>query len=336
MGKSFLPNEVIKKTTVKRVVWTLVLTIVFFGALNYTAFSYLETYTTNKGYFLVKKKWDILRNMKKRAKWLIVGDSAGNQGVLTSTVEGSLGAPAFNLCTVGDNAALVDAWMIDYHIKKNGPPENILMVHVYDVWKRKPIEGVIGRSPLLSVFANGLKPMPFSGDKKYDLFFSKYFALYHQNLSLRKILKEAEFSLEERWAVEPHGYQRHNHPYPKTVEKDLGWHLASLKKETFKISDTNQQALDFIKQLVDKHQINLYIAHSPVADILYEKPEYQKYFHDVDSALQSYAASSSNIQIINSDQIQFTADEMQNTDHVIHPAAEKYTLHLIEEIQKKQ
>ena len=316
--------------------WTIILSVFFFLLLNFAGWFYLENYTLNKGYYIVKKKWDILRHIKKGANWLIVGDSSGNQGVIPDEMEDEFGGTVFNLCTVGDNTALIDSWMIDYHIRKFGPPQNILMVHVYDMWKREPEENLLGRNPLLMAFSKNLKPSLFSKSEKLDLVYNKYFALYNQNVTLKKVIRNSDYWFYQQYHFEENGYQQHNHPYPNNVVKDLGWHLGALRKSEFKLSETNRKALETIKTMAEANHINLYIAHSPVADTLFQQDRYQKYFSQVDSTLQSYANSSPNIHLINSDQMVFGRDEMQNTDHIIHPAAIKYTHHLINEIRLSQ
>ncbi len=334
MPKSILPEE--NTTTIKKInfVCIILITLIIFLLFNFIAYFYLNSYTSNEGYFIVSKKWELVRKTKKKVKWLIVGDSSGNQGVSTDMFENEFGGDAYNVCTLGDNTCMIDSWMLDYWIRKNGAPENILMVHVYDVWPRSGNAYMFSQNPLALAFSMNLKPEVFSLSKKTDLLFKKYFALYYQNNSLAKIIKHPHNLFQEHYKMEAHGFMPHKKPNIKNVNKDIKGHFWNLQNylKKFSMSDINKESLLTIKQLVEENNIKLYIANSPIAENLYLSKEYQNYFKDIETYLSGYCNSSSNIFYINNPQMIFPDSLMINADHLIESAALIYTSNLIDKI----
>ena len=338
MAKSILPEENINIKNRIRLIPILIIVFVFFITINFLTYFYLNKYTSNKGYFIVNKKWDIVTKTKKskNVKWLIVGDSSGNQGVSTDLFEDGFGGEAYNVCTLGDNTCLIDSWMIDYWIRKNGAPENILMVHVYDVWERSGNSFMFSQNPLTLAFTMSLKPDVFSISKKVNLLFKKYFALYFQNNSVSRIIKTPRNLFREHYEMGEHGYMQSSVSKEEKVHEDIKGHLWNLRnrKEKMAFSNINKTSLNEIKRMVEENNINLFIANSPIAIELYSAKEYQHYFNEITSSLSNYCNESPKIHYINNPQMIFADTLMENADHLIHSAALEYSNNLIQEIKR--
>jgi len=337
MSKSVLPKEIINTKRRIKLIPILIIVLMIFIVVNFLAYFYLNNYTSNKGYFIVKKKWDIVtKTEKKKVKWLIVGDSSGNQGVSTDKFENNFDGDAYNVCTLGDNTCLIDSWMIDYWIRKHGAPENILMVHVYDVWERTGNSYMFSQNPLTLAFTMSLSPDYFSFSKKINLLFKKYFALYFQNNSISKIIKNPHNLFSEFYKMDEHGYMKTIRSNRTRVQKDIKGHLWNLRnhKEKVSFSEINKASLSAIKQMVEENNINLFIANSSLVDTLYYTKEYQNYFKDIKFYLSNYCNQSTNIHYINNPQMIFPDTVMENADHLINSAALDYTNKLIQEIKR--
>ena len=335
MIKSTLPQEKVTSRRKIKLIKILIIVLFIFLTVNFLAYFYLKNYTSNEGYFIVSKKWELVTKTKKKIKWLIVGDSSGNQGVSTDIFENSFGGEAYNVCTLGDNTCLIDSWMLDYWIRENGAPENILMVHVYDVWPRSGNSYMFSQNPLMLAFSMNLRPDVFSFSKKLNLLYKKYFALYYQNSSLSRIIQNPRNLFQEHYKMEEHGFIPHPNPNKKRVHEDIKGHLWNLRNNTgkFAISNINKKSLQAIKQMVEDNKIKLFIANSPIAEDLYKSTEYQNYFKGIKSYLADYCNQSQYIHYINNPQMTFADSLMINADHLIERAAFDYSLKLANEIK---
>jgi hypothetical protein len=84
--------------------------------------------------------------------------------------------------------------MLEYYIDHFGPPQNVLIAHVYDVWGRSFSPGYLGELPLawgswkeLSYAADWAKEVK----AQREIFLTRYFPLYSQNRTLAGILRDS-------------------------------------------------------------------------------------------------------------------------------------------------
>ncbi|HEY1038476.1 MAG TPA: hypothetical protein VGF30_03680 [Bacteroidia bacterium] len=303
--------------------------------LNVALYYYFEKFDPRDWKFLAHIKWGILKNLNGPADWLITGDSSGNQGIETSPFKEELGETAYNLCTIGPMLTLDDSWMLEYHINKYGPPKNVLMIHVYDLWNRKADHEVLSENPVTTIFKDGLGPdLGWSYSQKAKMLSYRLFPIYSKHHGLKMLL-----SGEAKWfvpaaEVDSSGFNKRILPKPDNVIKDTEGHIKFVKDSAFALSDECRMGLKHIKALVDKHNIELYITMSPLHDSLYFNPYFQKYKNSIDSMLYDFAQNDKHIHLINNPPMVFKAEEMDNSDHVVGKASHTFTLHLINEIKK--
>ena len=66
-----LPDEVILPTSWRRAVMAVFLTVLLVVAVNLFARWYLDSYPSNRGYWLAREKWKLLESLSEPVDWLI-------------------------------------------------------------------------------------------------------------------------------------------------------------------------------------------------------------------------------------------------------------------------
>lgn len=334
-----LSREVSTPSSTRSVLISVVGTIFAVLVANLAALWYLDHYSTNRGPELVEQKWKILQNMQTPVDWLVLGDSTGNQGVVPETLESKLGGTAANLCTIVPMTTLDDAMMLDVYIDKFGPPDNVLIVHSYDIL---PVE----LSPL--VFAK--IPLPWGISHRYrfspaligvkeqiQVSVARHFPLYFENRTLKSIISNGIKSPNTLFASEfhldltPQGYMPMMEARPQDVEEDAKGHIEFLKENDFVVSDINHVAIDHIITLADHYAINVYITTGPLYKGFYESRVFQDLFSEIQGWWSEVANRSERVHYLALIST-FSSDQMQEVDHATHAAAEIYTEEISSEI----
>ncbi|MGB7441864.1 MAG: hypothetical protein WA919_12405 [Coleofasciculaceae cyanobacterium] len=329
-----LTKEVIKPVKRRDILISILGTFILVLLINFAAGWYLQKNTPNRGYFLINQKWEMLLGLKQPVNWLILGDSSCNQGIIPSVLNEKLNVTSLNLCTIGDMLALNDAWMLDKYIKKLGVPQNILLVHVYDVWHRSANPRLLGKIPLNLPNLQKLQPqISLSFKQLIQFFWWRYFPLNSESSSLANLLKHPIESYEQAksFKLEENGFMIWEKADPYGVEVDTKRHIKFTKDNRFKLSSPNHQALEKIAALAQHYNFNVYLANSPIHQKLSENEEFQAYYAQVKATLSTYAAQSEQIHYI-SEPVTFSKYQMQNSDHLIYTSAKVYTQTVISQI----
>ena len=330
-----LPQEITKPIKSKEFFLSLLGTLFFVIFFNFAAKLYLKENTTNRAYWLINKKWEILLKQKKPVDWLILGDSSCNQGVVPSILNERLSVSSINLCTIGDMLSLDDSWMLEKYIQRFGVPKNILIVHVYDAWNRGINLSVLAKVPLNWGYWQQLEPkINFGLKDTFQLFIERYIPLYSENQSLSHLLKSPydAFNRNQNFRLEKDGFMIWEKANPEYVEAQKKMHLDFTRKNKFNLSSNNREALEHIVKLAEKHDFNVYLANSPIYEKLYEHKDFKAYFTQIQNTLDGYAAKSDRVHYIR-EPITFPKEEMENADHLVYSAAKIYTNKLISEIE---
>ena len=331
-----LPEEVLHPSTRGKILLSLLCPWILFGLANVGANLYLNYFPENGGYWLIKKKWEMLLNLRKPVKFLVLGDSSCNQGVVPQVIESELDTTAINLCTIGNALALNDAWMLSKHIKKYGAPKNVLIVHVYDMWNRELNWNVTSQIPLSWGYWDKLEPhiQVDLGNEK-TILLNKYLPLYSQNKSIKNLINNPErwFSQKEI-SLQKDGFMVVTDSNSSKVEIATKSHINSVADKQFSLSKPNQQSLEAILKLAEKHDFNVYLANSPIHEKLWANPDFQTYYSQVKQKLQEFSDRSKRIHYITEQPITFSKQEMESADHIIASAAKVYTQKLVSELKE--
>jgi hypothetical protein len=327
------PESSAHSRALKELVLTVLGTLLVVLAVNGIVFWYLRDHTPNRGYQLVRKKWEMLLQMEHPVDWLILGDSSCAQGVVPSVFNELLGVTSVNLCTVADALAVNDAWMLETYLKRFGPPGNVVLVHVYDSWEREPSQEVVAKIPLpLGYWGRLTPPITLSPRGIVRVLVRRYAPLYAENISLSTLLLPPFGASARDVVMDEAGFTARYQANPANVEFDAGLHLETVQSHTFTLSRPNREALERIAALAEQHQFTVYLANSPLYERLYHQQAFQKYFAQIEGSLAALTAGSSRVHRIFKVPMTFAKDQLEHVDHVIYPAACAYTKRLVSEI----
>lgn len=336
---SYLPEEVIQPVRPRQLLatWLGVLLLVLLA--NFVVAPRMLEGGRNLAGWIIGHKWRLLLGLSQPVDDLVLGDSSCNQGVNPVTLARALDdAKAVNLCTIGDMLALNDAWMLQTYIERFGPPKRVVIVHVYDIWSRDFEWSRVGSIPVGVLSLRKLRPeIRLKRWQLRSYLESRYFPLYSSNLSLQSRLRAGDPRLRNATSprrVDSLGFLADTTAFPDSVELDLAGHLKFLAKETFKLSGDNQRSLARIARLADEHGFDVYLASAPVYDRLAEDPGFQRYLAQVQSALASASGEGSRVHLVFDQPMAFPASQMQNADHLVLDAANRYTEALAAKIRQ--
>lgn len=324
---SFLPEEVIQPVRPRRVLWTWLSVLALVLMVNFVVAPRLLEGGRNLAGWIIGHKWRLLLNLEHPVDDLILGDSSCNQGVNPVTLAHALGDQrAVNLCTIGDMLALNDAWMLQTYIRQFGPPKRVIIVHVYDIWSRDFEWARVGSIPVGLLQLRELRPeVRLQRWQLRSFLESRYFPLYSSNRSLQARLRvgdpRARHAPGPR-VVDSLGFLADTTAFPDSVNLDFQGHLKFLSGERFNLSGDNARGLEQIARLAREHGFDVYLASAPVYDRLARAESFQDYVSDVQSAL---ADAGPRIHLVFDQPMAFPAAEMQNADHLVLQAANRYT-----------
>jgi hypothetical protein len=284
----------------------------------------------------VNRKLELLDSIDKKVKWLVLGDSSGNQGVIPSMISDSLEGSSYNLCTYADMTLLDDCWMIDDLIKRGIPPENVIIVRVYDTWYRNVDYTLLSQYPAEWIVLKDIEPIPEIPLEKFkDVYISKFLPIQHQASRVRKLLEKPARFYDELTYIDKTGYNKFIHKSnPSVVESERKYHSWFTKRNKPEFSEHNERAINYLGEISDSLDINIYLANSPLHDQLTEDSIFMDYYNTICEHLSNFAGKHENIYYINNPPFPFPQKLMQTADHVVAEGAELYTGLLINEIKE--
>lgn len=333
-----LPDETTIPATRGQVLVVLAVALAVVVLLNLLATNLLADHTTNRGYWLVRAKWQLLESLPAPVDWLILGDSSCNQGIMPDLLGQQLGGRALNACTVGDMLAVNDAWMLARHIERLGPPRNVVIVHAYDVWHRD-LQALVHQPLLAKVplpwayWRRSTPPLPLTGAQERKLWVARHLPLWAENNTLASWLRHPQRLWRRNLSLTQGGFMAHDQANPASVRRDSKAHLAALHPRRFAPSQINRQALEHIRDLADQHGFDVYIAAGPLHDGLWRDSRFRTHFAALMHALDRLASTSPRMHVLLHEPVTFPARSLESADHPVGPAAREYTDKLIAAIR---
>ncbi len=326
-----LPDEVIRPTTRRRVAGTIVGTLVAMFLVNAGFGWYLSQSRYNFGYWLLSYKWKLLEETEESADWLIIGDSSGNQGVDTTIVEATLGGSALNLCVPAHFMVLNDALILEEYLKDHAPPRGLIVVHVYDVWRREMTLPLWARMPAAVADGSDIQPQCARGWRnQVRLFLYRHVPLDSQTRTLGKLLKGRLPGAVLADVAFRKGFMAMDDAWIEAVENDSAGHIARVQADpTFEISDENAAALRRVVELAEEHDFPVFIALSPLYEAIWAEPRFRAHLSAGLAQLQQIAPPDGRVHYVFDEPVTFPAEQMQNADHVTAAGAKRYTEELV-------
>lgn len=319
-------GETVGGATPRQVRATIAGVLLLVALANAAAVILLDHRPVNLGYRIIKEKWRLLLAQREPADWLVLGDSSGNQAVVPEVLGQTLGGRALNLCTIGALGAWNDAWMLDTHIDRVGPPRHVVLVHVYQVWEgEKNVEG-LAQVPLPFGYWRGADPpMPLDAAETGRLFLDRYLPLYSQDRALATLVQYPWRVFGRPFEIGPQGFMAVTKPTPEVVLKDAESHREYLAKREFSLSAPNRAALERIGARAESHGFDVYVALGPVFEGLAADRAYRTRLAAVTQALTEVASRYTRLHVLGGEPMAFPAEQMQNADHLVETAARRYT-----------
>jgi len=330
-GAKNLPKEAIPPCSRGRLTAVIAAALIIVAVFNIVAWWYLERYTPNTGYLLIRAKWALLASLKKPIDLLILGDSSGNQGVDPETLRDNLGITSVNLCTIGDALVLNDAWMLEEYIGRFGPPRAVLVVHGYDMWSRDINVSVLSKIP--GSWWRRRPDLGFGVKNRIRVILNRYVPLYAETASLGWVIRHPGSAFPSRLPMRPDGFMVETTAEPDRVKQDVEVHLQFIRQQERVLSDVNRAALRLIVQLAEANDFDLCLVPGPIYDSLASDSAFLVYFAAVRDTLAAVTASSPHTRFLLTAPVTFPAERMQSADHIVGSAAAEFTSRLAERMR---
>lgn len=309
----------------------LTLTVLIVLLVTNFAVYFSGTFTNlDSGVFLIRHKWQLLRELDEPVDWLILGDSSANQGVNPDLFQTQDEGTVVNLGTVGNVLLIDDVWMLQDYIEEHGVPKNVVIVHVYDMWMRDADTSVFAHMPWDYMSDIGL----FSSMKeRLELLWFRYVPLYQSEKQVFRAISYPKSMFTQPIRVTSDGFTRVDSPNPEIVAQDIDSHMTRILPEDFILSPTNQLAINELVKLANEHDMNVFIANSPIHEDLVGQEAFTNYFENVSRLLVNLDQSSPNIHYVLRHTPSYDSSVMENVDHVTIEGANLFSSELFDEIR---
>ncbi|MEX1364099.1 MAG: hypothetical protein AB1Z98_13310 [Nannocystaceae bacterium] len=336
-------ERTIPRTSPLRLAVLVVLMAATVLAANWGVGRFLDRRGTNLGYVYIAHKWRVLGRLRAPVDWLVLGDSSGSQGFDPAVLQEQTGKTAVNLGTIGNFGLSDDLWMLEEYIERFGPPQRVVLIHVYDVWYRRLKPDLVGRIPRPWVLTDETaERYDFDEEMRRDIFLNRYVRLFAERTSLRKSIQYAwlrlvsdedelaELRRKDR-ALPPEdpelldsGFVRMCGSATSALKRDARGHMRFVKKRRPRISKDNREALLEIARLAQEHGFEVHVVNGPVYERLRIKPEFGKYFDRQVQLLEKVVEDYPQVHIA-PETMGFDGDQLQNVDHISCEATGDYT-----------
>ncbi len=331
-----LTEEHVPRGTARALVVTLLVAVVAFGLSNAALRRELDRRTHNRALWLIQQKWELLERVAGDVDTVVLGDSAGNQGVRPDVLSERLGGAAVNYCTIGDMLAVNDAWMLERHLERHAPPKRVIVVHAYDVWHRSAKvlrHKLLWRVPEPWGFWEEREPkVALESRAAAELFVRRYLPVYYEHKTIAEWVTSPSTLAPAGFSLDGAGYMRLDEAKPDRVKRDAASHVAFLRKRQFSLSKANRNALARLEALGEKHGFEIFLANAPIYEGLRREPQFVRYFAALDRELGQIADASPRLSYVLREPVTFPASAMENADHLTHAAAAEYTAELAKAI----
>ena len=319
-------------------------------AFNHWIGRYLDRNGTNLGYRYIAHKWYVLEHLDEGVDWLVLGDSSGSQSFDPGVLEAQTGQTAINLGTIGNFGLTDDLWMLE-DLERFGPPKRVVLIHVYDVWRRRLDPKLLGRIPRDRVLSEETIEKYDIDEEQFDeMWLVRHVRMYAERTSIRKALeltwhrmtkteeemeelRKKDRSLPEK---EPEltdsGFVRMCGALPNALKRDSSGHMRFLRKSRARISKDNREALQAMAALAKEHGFELHVVNGPIYERLAAKSEFQKYFDGIVEGLHKLTKGNPRVHVVE-EVYPVSSKYLQNVDHITCDGTEGYTRWVIEHVE---
>jgi hypothetical protein len=321
-------HETTRPVSRGELIWTLATMLALLAILNIAAHRWVYASPATLEEHLTSGKWSLLASHSDSVDWLVLGDSTGNQGFRGDVLARDHGLSSLNLCTIGNWQTLDDQWMLQEYLERHPPPSVVLLLHVYDMWWRRPT--VAEQTPIHV-------PRPWIFERasrdawhRFGLYGQAYLPLWSRNRTLKRLLFGK--GRPHLYPLAADGFMAVAEANPKAVAADVAFHQKwTTDQPAFAMSDTARGPLQVMVALAERNGFDLVLADGATASTLATVKSWRTYRDQVDAELASVASSSERVHRI-SRVFEFEPGEMTNADHLVADAAKRYTRQLAADV----
>lgn len=330
-----LTHERAVPTSKREIIITISATLVIFLAISMLFILYLKAYTTNRGYWVIEKKWDVLKNLESPVDWLVLGDSSCNQAIVIDVFMRELGESALNLCTVGPLTAVDDLWLLEAYMDRFGPPDNLLIMHTYDSLTYDVTPILLGKIPQKLYFWKESSVQPTLTIRDHvNYWLSRYFPVYTDFKTIQNIILSPKTWFRSNFFMDDRGYMPSNYADSENVEQDSNRHLDfSLENSPLKISPINESAISSMIDLSEKNGTEIFFSGSPLYEGLYDNNIFSRNYHEIFDQINVYSTRSEKFFYLERVST-FPKSVMENADHITSLAADGFTRRVAKDIKE--
>jgi hypothetical protein len=333
-----LPQEVLTTPTAPFMAALVVGTLLVTAAANLGAMKLLEAFPQNRGYRTIREAWSELDNQDSESDWVVLGDSGCGHAVVPQILEETLGGSVAKLCSLGNMALLDDAWMLDEYIHRYGAPRGVVIVHVYDVWKRgRPPLGLLAQVPRAFGFWGRFEPaLDLDWRASLDVFMARHLPLVGERASLKNLFRRDLAAVPALLVRDERDSDEGLVTDTAGVMRDLRNHLDGIESNRFAVSQMNLEALSRIVELAHEFGFEVYVANSPLWEELAANQSFQDYNDELQAALATYARLEPSVHYLEGTSTFDLYSMIRTVDHILPAAATVYSRDLAERIARSQ
>jgi hypothetical protein len=172
-------------------------------------------------------------------------------------------------------------------------------------------------------------PLELERPRVIDAAVSRWFPLYGEHKSLRRLLASAWEGRPPKFTMDATGFMSVVQANPARVRSDFDHHLRLLAATAPGpiLSADNVRALVRLRELTERYQLDVTIAPAPIFDELWQIPRLRAYMNQLHVELRD--AVGSHVRVVTEPPPTFEAKDMENVDHVVGDAAINYTQWLV-------
>ena len=331
-----MSHEVEPKTSWRSLAATVVGTLGCLAAVNLALVWYLPRFGPNKANWLVRHKWQLAATSPDSVDAVIVGDSTAHQNIDTTRWEQTTGYTTRNLGTVADLTPAHSVWILRRLAGNSRLPPRIVFMHTYDGWHRNVNPAILAHAP---VELDGLKsldpPIKLSWGGKARFLSHRYLPLVTNNQSLQYLIEHRLHTPRDWWrsefSMDDNGQEIAGDLDNEQLQRDLARHIAFVNDQQrtgFRPSRVADTALKSLAALASNNDVEIFVITSPVVHDLRQEPAFQMYRQGLEDYLVTACGTSSRLHYVRVGG-EFSADEMENADHLLPTAARRFTDALI-------
>lgn len=317
-----------KRTSQNALVAIAILVLSIFG-LNLLLWFVMGERPINRGYWVIKEKWNLLRSAPEPVDWLIVGDSSCDLGLDPEVISSVLGGSAINLCTVASTTVLEDAWMIEEYLSRFPAPKGIIVGHTYDIWARtdqnlRSAMWLIDSDP--AFWRSIQPPMSLSLEEGLALRLSPWVPFLSQARSVEALVLTRGAALSRpRFEMDERGWSPRVQADPDFVRADSKLHAEAVRRLSPELAARNREALQFIVNQADSHEVPIWIVQAPLHDALWRDEAFRDFFDRTTGLIKAEVDRSARVHLLLEEPALYPAERMQNADHVAGEAISDYS-----------